>query len=98
MTEDDIDEVLKKDWIGILNPYNSKLINQQVDRFVDSTKLCKTGQTKQNLLRYQGKFYFVMGRYEQALAVLTKLLEFNTNDPFALKYRGETYYIIGKYD
>ena len=31
-----------------------------------------------------------MGRYEQALADLTKLLEFETNNVFALRYRGET--------
>ena len=98
MTDDDLDEVLKKDWIEVLNPYNGKLINQQVNRFVDSTKLYKTGQTEQNVLRYQGKFYFVIGRYEQALADLTKLLEFNTNDTFALKYRGETYYMMAKYE
>ena len=98
ITDDDINEVLKKDWIEILNSYNSKLLNQQVDRFVDSTKLYKPGQTEQNALRYQGKFHFVMGRYEQALADLTKLLEFNTNDTFALKYRGETYYMMGKYE
>ena len=98
MTDDDLDEVLKKDWIEVFNPYNIKLINQQVDRFVDSTKLYKTGQTEQNVLRYQGKFYFVMGRYEQALVDLTRLLEFNTNDLFALKYRGETYYMMEKYE
>ena len=39
-----------------------------------------------------------MGRYEQALTDLTKLLEFNTNDTFALKYRGETYYMMRKYE
>ena len=39
-----------------------------------------------------------MGRYEQALADLTKLLEFETNDAFALRYRGETYYMIEKYE
>ena len=39
-----------------------------------------------------------MGRYEQALADFTKLLEFETNDAFALRYRGETYYMMRKYD
>src|SRR5688572_28606206 len=101
MTDDDIDEVLKKNWIEVLNPYNGELINQQMERFVDFIKLYETGQTEQNIvhvLRYQGKFYLVTGRYEQALAHLTKLLEFNTNDTFALKYRGETYYMMGKYE
>ena len=101
MTDDDIDEVLKKNWLEVLNPYNGELINQQMDSFVDFTNPYKTGQTEQNIahiLRYQGKFYFVMGRYEQALADLTKLLEIHTNDAFALKYRGETYYMMEKYE
>ena len=38
-----------------------------------------------------------MGRYEQALAGLTKLLEFESNDAFALRYRGETYYMMKRY-
>jgi tetratricopeptide (TPR) repeat protein len=97
MTDDDIDEVLKKDWIEVLNPYNGELINQQMDRFADLTKSFEIEQTE-HVLRYQGKFYFVMGRYEQALVDLTRLLEFNTNDLFALKYRGETYYMIKKYE
>ena len=97
MIDDDIDEVLKKNWIEVLNPYNCELINQQMDRFADLTKSFEIEQTE-HVLRYRGKFYFVMGRYEQALVDLTKLLEFNTNDPFALKYRGETYYMMGKYE
>ena len=39
-----------------------------------------------------------MGRYEQALADLTKLLEFEKSDTFALRYRVETYYMIEKYE
>ena len=39
-----------------------------------------------------------MGRYEQALTELTKLLEISINDAFALKYRGETYYMMEKYE
>ncbi len=96
MTDDDIDEVLKEKWI--VNPYNDLLISQQMDEFAD---LIKSFETKQNIahkLRYQGKFYFVMGRYEQALAYLTKLLEFDTNDAFALRYRSETYYMTKKYE
>ncbi len=76
MTDDDIDEVLKEKWIEILNPCNSELIN----RFADLTEV-------EHILKYRRKFYFVMGRYEQALADLTKLLEFETNDTFALRYR-----------
>ena len=97
MTDDDVDEVLKKRWMEVLNPYNDELINQQMNRFADLTKSFEIEQAK-HILRYQGKFYFVIGRYEQALADLTKLLEISTNDAFALKYRGETYYIMEKYE
>ena len=100
MTDDDLDEVLKKDWIEVLNPHNGELINQQMNRLVESTKPYETEQIEQNthILRYQAKFYFVMGRYEQALTDLTKLLEFDTSNSFALRYRAETYYMIEKYE
>ena len=96
MTDDDVDEALKKNWIDVLNPYNSELIDQQMNRFTDLTKSFKIKQTE-HILRYQGKFYFVMGRYEKALTELTKLLEIDINNLFALRYRAETYYMIGKY-
>src|SRR5688572_5290428 len=100
MTDDDIDKVLKKNWIEVLNPHNGELINQQMNKLVDFTKLYETEQIKQNthILRYQGKFYFIMGKYKQALADLTKLLEFDTGDSFALRYRAETYYMMKKYE
>ena len=101
MTDDDIDEVLKEKWIEILNPYNDELISQQMDEFANLTKSFETEQTEQNIahiLKYRGKLYFVIGRYEQALADLTKLLEFDTNDAFALRYRGETYCMTKKYE
>ena len=97
MTDDDIDEVLKKNWIEVLNPYNCELINQQMDRFADLTKSFEIEQTE-HVLRYRGKFYFVMGKYEQSLADLTKLLGFETSNAFALRYRAETYYMIEKYE
>src|ERR1044071_5770891 len=97
MTDDDINEVLKKNWIEVLNQYNGELINQQMNRFVDLTNSFEIEQAE-HILRYQGKFYFVMGRYEQALANLTKLLEFDTSNSFALRYRAETYYMIEKYE
>ena len=50
------------------------------------------------MLKYQGKFYFIVGRYEQAIVDLTKLLELETNNTFALRYRGETYFMIEKYE
>src|SRR5688572_5015128 len=101
MTDDDVDEVLKKSWIEVLNPFNGELINQQMDSFAGLTKSFEIEQTEQNtahILRYRGKFYFIMGRYEQALADLTKLLEFETSNTFALRYRAETYYMIEMYE
>src|SRR6266498_2961255 len=94
MTDDDIDEILKEKWIEVLNPYNSELINQQINGFANLTEI---EQNVSHMLRYQGKFDFVIGRYEQALAGLTKLLEFESNDAFALRYRGETYYMMKRY-
>lgn len=98
MTGDDVDEVLKEKWIEILNPYNDKLISQQMDEFADLIKSFETKQNIAHILRYRGKFNFIIGRYEQVLADLTKLLEFETNDTFALRYRGETYYMTEKYE
>ena len=66
-------------------------------RLVEFTKPYEIEQNT-HILRYQGKFYFVMGRYEQALTDLTKLLKFDTNNLFALRYRAETYYMIEKYE
>src|ERR1044072_3257887 len=97
MNNDDVDEVLRKNWIEVLNPYNGELINQQMGRFADLTKSFEIEQNE-HILRYQGKFYFVMGRYEQALTELTKLLELDTYNSFALRYRAETYYMIEKYE
>ena len=98
MNGDDIDEVLKEKWNEILNPYNDELISQQIDKFADSIKSFEINQNITHILKYQGKFNFILGRYEQALADLTKLLECETNDTFALRYRGETYYMIEKYE
>src|ERR1043165_9091095 len=84
MTDDDIDEVLKKNWIEVLNQYNGELINQQMNRFVDLTNSFEIEQAE-HILRYQGKFYFVMGIYGQALEDLTKLLEFNPNEIWVIK-------------
>ena len=98
MTDNDIDEFLKEKCIEILNSYNDELISQQMDKFGDLIKSFETKQNIAHVLRYQGKFNFIIGRYEQALADLTKLLEFETNDVFALRYRGETYYMIEKYE
>src|SRR5271167_4902834 len=92
MTDEDIDEVLKKKWIN-LNLCNDQLISQQIDKISDLTKSLEIIYT----LRYQVKLYFVMGKYEQALKYLTKLLEYEPNDPFALGYQSEIHYIKERY-
>src|SRR5204863_3357297 len=55
-------------------------------------------ETNQNNLRYQAKFYFVVGKYEQALEYLTKLLKLEPIDLFALRYRGEIHHIMKRYE
>ena len=94
MTSDDIDEFLKDIMIEIPNLYNYKLLSQQI------VNLTKSLEIKQNIaqLKCRGKFYFIISNYEQALADLTKLLEFDPNDLFALRYRGETYHMMEEYD
>src|SRR6266498_2281777 len=99
MNDDDIDDSLKEKWNEVvLNPYNDKLINQEIDEPADLTELFETGQNITNLLRYRAKFYFIIGRYGQAHADLTKLLEIEPNDAFALRYRGETCHMVGEYE
>ena len=94
MTSDDIDEFLKDMMIEIPNLYNYKLLSQQI------VNLTKSLEIKQNIaqLKCRGKFYFIIGNFEQALADLTKLLELDPNDLFALRYRGETYHMMKEYD
>src|SRR5437016_5894449 len=91
MTDDDIDESLKKKWIEALNLCNDELIN-------DLTKPLETEQNILHILKYQVKFYFIIGRYEQALKDLTKLLDYDPNNAFALKYQGETYFMMERYN
>ena len=99
MNDDDIDDSLKEKWNEVvLNPYNDKLISQEIDELADLTELFETEQNITNLLRYRAKFYLVIGRYEQALSDLTKLLEVEPNDAFALRYRGEIYQMMGEYE
>ncbi|SRR6266498_1682200 len=98
MTDDGIDEGLKEKWVEVLNPYNGELIIQEIGKLADLTKSFETRQNVAHMLKYRGKFCFVIGRYEQALADMTKLLEFETNNAFALRYRGETYYMMERYE
>ena len=96
MSDDDIDEMLKEKWTN-LNLCNDELLSQQADRLADLTKLLEAEQNT-NTLKYQGKFYFVVSKYEQALKYLTKLLELEPNDPFALRCQGEIYHMMKKYE
>src|SRR5438128_5888234 len=96
MNDDDIGEVLKEKWIN-LNLCNYGLyglISQQINGFTNLTKSLE----KCHVLKYQGKFYFVVGKYKQALEYLTKLLELEPNDLFSLKYRAEIYYILENFE
>ena|ERR1043166_661472 len=94
MTYDDISEFLKEMIIEIPNLYNYELLSQQI---LNLTKLL---EIEQNItqLKCRGKFYFIIGKYEQALADLTELLELEPNDLFALKYRGETYHMMKNFE
>ncbi|GES88226.1 ran-binding proteins 9/10 homolog isoform X2 [Rhizophagus clarus] len=91
MTDDDIDEIIKEKWIEAINLYNDDLINDFIKSF-------KNNQNIINILTHQGKFYFIIGKYDQALESLTNLLKLEPNNTFALKYRGEIYYITEKYE
>ncbi len=48
MNDDDIDDSLKEKWKKVLDPYNEKLISQEIDR------LAKLTETK--ILGYQENF------------------------------------------
>src|SRR5436190_15260124 len=95
MNDDEIDESLRKEWSNRLTNY---LESNFFSFFESLTKLLEAEQNTANTLKYKGKFYFVVGEYEQALKYLTKLLELEPNDPFALRYQGEIYHIMKKYE
>ncbi|RIB28575.1 hypothetical protein C2G38_1436777 [Gigaspora rosea] len=46
----------------------------------------------------RGKAYLITGKYEEAYAVLTRLLEIESENIIALKYRGEINYIMERYE
>ena len=76
------------------NLCNYELLSQWI------VNLTKSLEIKQNItqLKCRGKIYFVVGRYEQALADFKKLLESDPNDLFALRYRIEIYYLMQEYE
>src|SRR5271154_3206884 len=103
MTDDDIDEFLKKKWIEALNLYNDELIYDLLiksfevkqDILLNKIKNLRKDINKQSILytlKYRGKFYFAIGKYEEALADFIELLKIEPNNAFALKYQGETYF------
>ncbi|RIB08314.1 hypothetical protein C2G38_2045265 [Gigaspora rosea] len=49
-------------------------------------------------LRYQGKLYFIMSKYDKTFEDLTRLLKIEPDNTIALKYRDEINYIIKKYN
>ncbi|RIB20861.1 concanavalin A-like lectin/glucanase domain-containing protein [Gigaspora rosea] len=63
-----------------------------------TNELTKSLKKETSELSCRGKMYFIMGKYEEALADLTKLLETDPNNIIALRYRGEIYYLVKKYD
>ncbi|RIB04821.1 hypothetical protein C2G38_651886 [Gigaspora rosea] len=46
----------------------------------------------------RGKAYLIIGKYEEAYAILTRLLEIESKNIIALKYRGEINYIMERYE
>ncbi|RIB15640.1 hypothetical protein C2G38_1566041 [Gigaspora rosea] len=85
MTNDDIGkELWEACWI------NSETFNQYVDELKN-----KSNDTLALISR--GKVYLIIGKYEEAYAVLTRLLEIESENIIALKYRVEINYIMKKY-
>ncbi|RIB06096.1 hypothetical protein C2G38_541674 [Gigaspora rosea] len=86
MTNDHISEELwEACWI------NSKTFDQHVDELKN-----KSNDTL--ALMSRGKAYLIIGKYEEAYAVLTRLLEIESENIIALKYRGEINYIMERYE
>ncbi|RIB21122.1 hypothetical protein C2G38_1129180 [Gigaspora rosea] len=85
MTNDDIGkELWEACWI------NSKTFDQYADELKN-----KSNDTL--ALMSRGKAYLIIGKYEEAYAVLTELLKIESENIMALKYRGEVNYIMERY-
>ncbi|RIB21383.1 concanavalin A-like lectin/glucanase domain-containing protein [Gigaspora rosea] len=82
------DELLKTQWIKAFH------------MCINTTKIYTLKDLENSLeikqdtaaLKFQGKFNFIMGIYEDAAVDLTKLINIEPNNKFALRYRGEAYY------
>ncbi|RIB09450.1 kinase-like domain-containing protein [Gigaspora rosea] len=85
MTNDHISkELWEACWI------NSKTLDQYVDELKN-----KSDDTL--ALMSRGKAYLIIGKYEEAYTVLTRLLEIESENIIALKYRGEINYVMKRY-
>ncbi|RIB10102.1 concanavalin A-like lectin/glucanase domain-containing protein [Gigaspora rosea] len=89
---DDIDESLKRKLIDAFNMCNNATNTYTLD---DLENLLETKQD--TALKFRVKFNFIMGRYQDAIIDLTKLLDIEPNSKFALRYRAEAYYLMEKY-
>ncbi|RIB27800.1 concanavalin A-like lectin/glucanase domain-containing protein [Gigaspora rosea] len=88
ITENDIDDdQLKEKWIKVLKQCD----NDDKDTMIeDIIKSLKTHQNNTFALRYSAKTYFIMGKYDKALKLLTELLE---NEPDVKISRRNLFYI-----
>ncbi|CAG8760669.1 11303_t:CDS:2, partial [Funneliformis caledonium] len=86
MNDDDIDESLKENWAELLDPYNYKLISQQIFKFSDLKLSSETEQNVNIILKYRVKFYFLIGEYEKSFADMVILLRNETHNTFVSKY------------
>ena len=93
MTSDDIDDdLLKTKWIEFFNMCINTTNIYTIEDLENSLKI-----NHDTALKFKGKLNFIMGKYEDAIIDLTKLLDIEQNSKFALRYRGEAYYLMGKY-
>ncbi|RIB10311.1 hypothetical protein C2G38_2146141 [Gigaspora rosea] len=84
MTNNDIGkELWEACWI------NSKTFDQYAE--------LKNKSNETLALISRGKAYLIIGKYKEAYAALTELLEIESENNMALKYRGEVNYIMEKY-
>ncbi|RIB16693.1 concanavalin A-like lectin/glucanase domain-containing protein [Gigaspora rosea] len=93
ITDNDIDnDQLKEKWIKALEQCDSE------DKdMIEVIKSLGINQNNTFALRYSAKAYFIIGKYDKTLKLLTELLENEPDNASALRYRGEPYLILNKY-
>lgn len=68
ITDNDIDdELMRNQWVNPLNQYD----HRHIDMLEDLANSLKIKSNDKIALKYRGKIYFVIGRYEKALEDLT---------------------------